>query len=133
MVHHRLIMVSDYEMSRLPHHQDPVCFCQKVSQICPHQRKTENSNIHCRITKRNLGKWTELPISLLAALQIKALLLWQLTLAMSQAVARSQTGAKSKECTLFLTLRAILQSPQPKSATTKEAGLKERKRTFLEI
>lgn len=47
---------------------------------------------------------------------------------MSHAVARSQTGAKSKECTLFFTLRAILQSPQPKSATTKEAGLKKKKK-----
>lgn len=50
---------------------------------------------------------------------------------MSHAVARSQTGAKSKECTLFFTLRAILQSPQPKSATTKEVGLKKRKQKFI--
>lgn len=47
-----------------------------------------------------------------------------LTLAMSQTVTRSQAAAKSKLCTLFFTLRAILQSPQPKSATTREGGLK---------
>lgn len=46
-----------------------------------------------------------------------------LTLAMSQTVTSSQTAARSKLCTLFFTLRAILQSPQPKSATTREEGL----------
>ncbi len=52
---------------------------------------------------------------------------------MSHVVARSQTGAKSKECTLFFTLRAILQSPQPKSATTKEVGLKKRKQKLMDL
>lgn len=46
-----------------------------------------------------------------------------LTLAMSHTVTRSQAAARSKLCTLFFTLRAILQSPQPKSATTREKGL----------
>lgn len=48
-----------------------------------------------------------------------------LTLAMSQTVTNSQTAARSKLCTLFFTLRAILQSPQPKSATTREGGLEK--------
>jgi len=46
-----------------------------------------------------------------------------LTLAMSQIVTSLQAAARSKLCTLFFTLRAILQSPQPKSATTREGGL----------
>lgn len=46
-----------------------------------------------------------------------------LTLAMSHTVTSSQAAARSKLCTLFFTLRAILQSPQPKSATTREKGL----------
>lgn len=48
-----------------------------------------------------------------------------LTLAMSQTVTSSQVAARSKLCTLFFTLRAILQSPQPKSATTREEGLED--------
>lgn len=48
-----------------------------------------------------------------------------LTLAMSQTVTNSQTAARSKLCTLFFTLRAILQSPQPKSATTREGRLEK--------
>lgn len=48
-----------------------------------------------------------------------------LTLAMSQTVTNSQTAARSKLCTLFFKLRAILQSPQPKSATTREGGLEK--------
>lgn len=49
-----------------------------------------------------------------------------LTLAMSQTVTSSQVAARSKLCTLFFTLRAILQSPQPKSATTREEGLEDK-------
>lgn len=45
------------------------------------------------------------------------------TLAMSQTVTSGLRGTRSKECTLFLMLLAILQSPHPKSATTSEAGL----------
>lgn len=52
---------------------------------------------------------------------------------MSQTVTRSQVAARSKLCTLFVTLRAILQSPQPKSATTREEGLEYTKGVFKAI
>lgn len=56
-----------------------------------------------------------------------------LTLAMSQTVTSSQTAARSKLCTLFFTLRAILQSPQPKSATTRDGGLQGRRCVTLRL
>lgn len=56
-----------------------------------------------------------------------------LTSAMSQTVTSSQVAARSKLCTLFFTLRAILQSPQPKSATTREGGLQDEMCTTLNI
>lgn len=52
---------------------------------------------------------------------------------MSHTVTRSQVGARSKLCTLFFTLRAILQSPQPKSATTKDDGLQIKITTVTNI
>ncbi|XP_010726047.1 integrin-linked protein kinase [Meleagris gallopavo] len=42
---------------------------------------------------------------------------------MSQMVTSGLSGTRSKQCTLFRTLLAILQSPHPKSATTSEADL----------
>lgn len=45
------------------------------------------------------------------------------TLAISQTVTRGLSGTRSKQCTLFLTLLASVQSPHPKSATTSDAGL----------
>lgn len=42
---------------------------------------------------------------------------------MSHTVTLGSREAKSKQCTGFRTLEARRQSPQPKSATTKDAGL----------
>lgn len=47
----------------------------------------------------------------------------RLTWAMSHTVTLGSREAKSKQCTGFRTLEARRQSPQPKSATTKDAGL----------
>lgn len=49
----------------------------------------------------------------------------RLTLAMSHTVTSSQVAARSKLCTLFFTLRASLQSPHPKSATTRVGDLQQ--------
>lgn len=46
------------------------------------------------------------------------------TCAMSQTVTRGSRAARSKQCTRLGRLRARVQSPQPKSATTREAGLR---------
>ena len=45
------------------------------------------------------------------------------TWAMSHTVTRGSREAKSKQCTGFRILEARRQSPQPKSATTRDAGL----------
>lgn len=45
------------------------------------------------------------------------------TWAMSHTVTLGSREAKSKQCTGFRILEARRQSPQPKSATTRDAGL----------
>lgn len=46
------------------------------------------------------------------------------TCAMSHTVTLGSREARSKQCTVFRILEASLQSPQPKSATTRDAGLR---------
>lgn len=108
--------------SVLPHLQDTVGFCQKVGQVGSHERQAEHGDVHRSVAQRHLQRERRL-VSVCVSFPHSCTVSKLLTFAMSQTVTRSQTAARSKLCTLFFTLRAILQSPQPKSATTRDGGL----------
>lgn len=58
-------------------------------------------------------------------LLINFFFLLQPTFAMLHAVTNLFLATRSNECTLFATLWAMIASPQPKSATTCDVGLKK--------
>lgn len=107
----------------LPIRQDSVGLGQKIGQVDSHEREAEHGDAHGGVGQRHLH--TEHALNLPHYRHDSANGQVALTLAMSQTVTSSQVAARSKLCTPFFTLRAILQSPQPKSATTREEGLED--------
>lgn len=108
----------------LPIHQDSVGLGQKIGQVDSHEGEAEHGDAHGGVGQRHLHTEHALSFPRHCCDSTKGQV--ALTLAMSQTVTSSQVAARSKLCTVFFTLRAILQSPQPKSATTREEGLEDR-------